>query len=372
MGIYQRDERWMVYFWENGKRHDRSFGKGETGHAKAVAFDEAVKSKKNNTSHVLQPAVTSVQPVPVYMPPQVVVQQLLPAQPVQHGITLVELAEKFVDHLKASGSSERHIQSVSTHFKNQFLPVLGNKVVDSMSYANDIMPFIRHYQDAKSQTGKPVAMITINRYTDYLNAMFNFGITMGLCSVNPVKGRKKTKERPREVQITLKDVKKIMEHADTHVAWAIEVCFNLGLRPGVSELFAIKYSQIDWARGTIKVYASKTKTYRTIPIAPDFLTKLKAKQKESKQGYVIEYHGKPVERMNKAYQAAVERAGIKIPTRMYDLRHLYATTMLTNGADLAAVSKLMGHSTITMTADTYYQYMVGEKERAVSLLPSLG
>jgi len=34
---------------------------------------------------------------------------------------------------------------------------------------------------------------------------------------------------------------------------------------------------------------------------------------------------------------------------------------------LAAVSKLMGHSTITMTADTYYQYMVGEKERAVSL-----
>ena len=65
MGIYQRDERWMVYFWENGKRHDRSFGKGETGHAKAVAFDEAVKSKKNNTSHVLQPTVTSVQPVPV-------------------------------------------------------------------------------------------------------------------------------------------------------------------------------------------------------------------------------------------------------------------------------------------------------------------
>ena len=86
---------------------------------------------------------------------------------------------------------------------------------------------------------------------------------------------------------------------------------------------------------------------------------------------MIEYHGKPVERMNKAYQAAVERAGIKVPTRMYDLRHLYATTMLTNGADLAAVSKLMGHSTITMTADTYYQYMVGEKERAVGLLPSL-
>jgi site-specific recombinase XerD len=61
----------------------------------------------------------------------------------------------------------------------------------------------------------------------------------------------------------------------------------------------------------------------------------------------LDYHG-----WNKS------RAGINVPTRMYDLRHLYATTMLTNGADLAAVSTLMGHSTITMTADTYYQYIV--------------
>ena len=371
MGVYHRAERWMVYFWENGKRHDRSFGKGETGHVKAMAFDEAMKNKKESQGNIAQPVANPAEFVPAYMPMQVVQQQPQP-QPVRYGITLVELADKFVDHLKASGSSTRHVQSVSTHFKNQFLPVLGNKFVDSMSYANDIIPFIRHYQEARNNSGKVLSRVTINRYTDYLNAMFNFGITMGLTSVNPVKGRKKTKERPREVQITLKDVKKIMAHADTHVAWAIEVCFNLGLRPGVSELFAIKYSQIDWDKSTIKVYATKTKTYRTLPITSEFLKKLKKKQKESKQGYVIEYHGKPVERMNKAYQAAVQRAGITVPTRMYDLRHLYATTMLTNGADLAAVSKLMGHSTITMTADTYYQYMVGEKERAVSLLPSLG
>ena len=39
---------------------------------------------------------------------------------------------------------------------------------------------------------------------------------------------------------------------------------------------------------------------------------------------------------------------------MYDLRHLFATTMLANGADLAAVSKLMGHSTVKITADVYF------------------
>ena len=56
---------------------------------------------------------------------------------------------------------------------------------------------------------------------------------------------------------------------------------------------------------------------------------------------------------------------------MYDLRHLFATYMLSNGADLAAVSKLMGHSKVTQTANTYYQYLKGEKEKAIGLLPQL-
>jgi integrase len=54
---------------------------------------------------------------------------------------------------------------------------------------------------------------------------------------------------------------------------------------------------------------------------------------------------------------------------MCDLRHLFATTMLANGADLAAV--LMGHSTVWMAADVYYHFLESEKERAVRKLPSL-
>ena len=68
---------------------------------------------------------------------------------------------------------------------------------------------------------------------------------------------------------------------------------------------------------------------------------------------------------------ACRRAGITFSVRLYDLRHMFATYMLSNGADLAAVSKLLGHSSITMTANVYYQYLEGEKERAVALLPEL-
>ena len=50
---------------------------------------------------------------------------------------------------------------------------------------------------------------------------------------------------------------------------------------------------------------------------------------------------------------------------MYDLRHLFATTLLSKGADLAAVSKMMGHATVKMTADTYYHYMGRRPSKAV-------
>jgi site-specific recombinase XerD len=75
--------------------------------------------------------------------------------------------------------------------------------------------------------------------------------------------------------------------------------------------------------------------------------------------------------IRKAFKDACQRAGITYPTRMYGLRHLFATTLLNKGANLAAVSKMMGHSTVKLTAETYYRNMSGEKERAGRLLPGL-
>lgn len=366
MGVYQRNGRWIVYYWENGKRRDRSFGRGDEGHSAAVVFDESFKSARDSgTFFDFNNGAAEISQV------NLPVQNSLPVEPVSTGIGLLELTEKFLEHLKASGRSEVHIKNIDLHVKKQFMPVLGDKPVDRMTYPDDILPFIRHFQGVSSRTGKARSQTTVNRYTDYLNAVFSFGIEMGLTTVNPMKGRRKSKERPREVQISVDDVKRIMAAADDHLRWAMEVCFSLGLRPGKSELFAVRYDQINWETNSIKVFASKTQTYRTIPFSDSFAERLKEMEGKSLSGYLIEYHGKPVTRINKAFQAACVRAGITVPTRMYDLRHLFATTMLSKGADLAAVSKLMGHSRVTMTADTYYQYLQGEKERAVNLLPQL-
>jgi len=50
---------------------------------------------------------------------------------------------------------------------------------------------------------------------------------------------------------------------------------------------------------------------------------------------------------------------------------MFATDLLNKGAGLAAVSKLLGHSSTKMTADQYYTCMAGEMRRAVEQIPDL-
>jgi integrase len=64
--------------------------------------------------------------------------------------------------------------------------------------------------------------------------------------------------------------------------------------------------------------------------------------------------GQPIspEYVSKRLHALAENAGLR-PVRLHDLRHGAASLRLAAGIDIAVVSKQLGHSTITVTADTY-------------------
>jgi integrase len=371
----------MVFYHENGKRRDKSFGRGEEARLQAEAFDQAVRQAKEQGAVPPDPdRFVSEQPNQQEQPPQEeegnASEDPEPAPPEVKdkggGITFGELSKLYLNHLRVSGRTDKHIITVAGLLKNMFFDVLGrDRPVESMTYLGDIVPAIRHFQGVSEQTKKPRSQTSVNRYGDYLACIFNFGVEMGLTTVNPMKGRKKSKEKPRDVQVSVDDVRRIMEQAEPHVRWAMEVCFNLGTRPGPSELLALRWEHVDFEKSTVRIYATKTKSFRTVPVTAAFLQRLRVMRDASESGYIIEYKGKPVTTIRKGFNTACDLAGIKVPVRMYDLRHLFATTMLANGADLAAVSKLMGHSTVKMTADVYYHYLEGEKERAVSKLPSL-
>lgn len=58
------------------------------------------------------------------------------------------------------------------------------------------------------------------------------------------------------------------------------------------------------------------------------------------------------------------------PITFHSIRHTHATMMLTLGADLYTVSKLLGHKNIA-TTQIYAKIVDKKKEEAISLIPNL-
>ncbi|GAA2617194.1 site-specific integrase [Paractinoplanes durhamensis] len=78
--------------------------------------------------------------------------------------------------------------------------------------------------------------------------------------------------------------------------------------------------------------------------------------------------------VTKAFDRLVRDAGLA-PIRLHDLRHCAATFLKASGADLTDVKELLGHSTITVTSNTYTSVIVELKserekaEAAAALIP---
>jgi site-specific recombinase XerD len=83
--------------------------------------------------------------------------------------------------------------------------------------------------------------------------------------------------------------------------------------------------------------------------------------------------GTPMEPRNlvRAFKALLGRAGLPGTVRFHDLRHPCATLLLVQGEDLRVVMEILGHSQISLTANTYQHVVQSLKERAADRMEAL-
>jgi len=219
---------------------------------------------------------------------------------------------------------------------------------------------------------------TRNRIRAYCKAICGWGVDNDLIQVNPFsRFRPETKKEGRAPDLMTEDeLKAIYAAAPEHLKWAIEVMTNTGVRPGETELFAMKMADVDFAAGGVWVTRRKTNSPRAIlPLLPEFLAKVRGlAEAEPGRTWLVEYGGRQVKSLKTAWWATLRRAGITRRLRPYDLRHWYGSSLLRRGADLKAVSELMGHSSPNLTLSTYYHLVKGQKRAALEHLqvPILG
>lgn len=175
----------------------------------------------------------------------------------------------------------------------------------------------------------------------------------------------------------LEQLVKVMEGDPLYALYYLAIA--TGCRRG--ELVALRCSDVDWGRPAIninrtaeevkrKVIRTEPKTAksrRSVPLPAEAVAVLKAhkaKQAQEKLRMGSEYldqglvfakpTGEPVSPGQVSHHFAVLLNRAKLPrVRLHDRRHTRATLLLGAGVHPKIVSERLGHSTITLTLDTY-------------------
>ena len=353
MSVYKRkDGRWQATYRDyQGKVRSKTFPKGRKGKTKAEQFEATVYYDKAHE-----------RPLP---------------QTLREGLYLDDLLQEWVNAKTAQGCSMQWVKDW-VHIFNTYLLEHLTKVPAHALTQDDILTVINAYWGQASQT-------TRNRYLEYLKTVLEFGVKRGHLQVNPLRGWTKGKERRRRSQLTLEDLRRIQDWALTsrpktwkttikpsphaHLAWAIEVAWNVPVRPG-RDLYGLTFDRVNYDRGGIEVYHSKVNKHAFVQCSDDFMRELWTRQQRHGR-YLIEYKGRPVKSLKTTLKHAASELRLPYSVTMYDIRHLWITCALDQGLEMSAIAYIAGTS-VEMIQRNYYEPHRAERNRAVEIMPRLG
>ena len=159
------------------------------------------------------------------------------------------------------------------------------------------------------------------------------------------------------------ELRQMLHAASPHIQRVIILGSQCGIRFGASELFKLTWNDVDFELGIIRVQAAHknpSAPWRAIPMRQSLKRIMREwRDADLSEGinHIINYMGKPVASIKRAWANTLQKAGITRRIRPYDLRHAFATELIAQGVDIGTVAKLMGHSSPNMIYQ-HYQYML--------------
>jgi site-specific recombinase XerD len=156
------------------------------------------------------------------------------------------------------------------------------------------------------------------------------------------------------------------------------VLYGAGLR--IDEALALEVSDIDGARGVLRVRHGKGNRAREARLSPVLYQSLRCywDRERPPRPYLFASRGtgRPPtqETVRRAFALAAEQAGITKPVRPHVLRHSYATHLLDAGTDVRVIQALLGHRSLqtTMRYTRVSTALVQKVPSPLELLPSRG
>jgi integrase len=278
--------------------------------------------------------------------------------------TVDDLAKRF---LKEHAAKKRPVtrEGYRRAFEKYILPSLRHRKVADVHYTD-----IDTLHDKITEEGGPYIA---NRIVAVLSKAFNLAIRWRWCTVNPCKGVERNVEQKRKRYLDGDEIARLTEalsnHSDQKAASVIRMLLLTGARKG--EVLSARWEQFDLTAGTWTKLSSETKQARdhTVPIsAPvrQLLADIRAAAKKKKKDSPFVFPGRAgthLKDIKEDWAALCASAGI-VKARIHDLRHTFASALVSGGKSLELVGALLGHSQIQTTLRYSHLYLDKQREAA--------
>jgi integrase len=291
---------------------------------------------------------------------------------VRSNMTVKELGEEYLR--QTTQLKDSTITDYGYALDHWVYPKLGHLKVSSVT-VNEIADFIAEMRQEFTAN-------TIRNCLKPLSGMFRVAVRRGLVAQNPVHALDR-QERPqgtvKRMRILSSDeIKQLLAvsaegyrhrnregHLGQRISGAYGLLFTTAIFTGLrrSELLALDWTDVDLDRSELHVRAGKTAAATRTVVLPDFLVQALARESLCR---VNENSGKlfPFSERNvgRALDAALERAGIE-HVRFHDLRHTYASILISLGCELTYISQQIGHKSPATTLKVYAHLFDGHKRQ---------
>ncbi len=205
---------------------------------------------------------------------------------------------------------------------------------------------------ARKQAG--VTDATIRRDLAFLSSLFSMAIRwewVDTNSVTAVSTRSLKESRPRTRFLTRTEFSALKRAAPDFLKPMLVLAVETGMRR--EELLSVTVRSIDLQRQEVHLDKTKTNAPRRVPLTDTAVVTveglLNAPNRPSSPYLFCKADGSRYVDPKKAFASALKCRGIK-DFRWHDLRHTFASWWVQGGGDLYRLSRVLGHSTLQMSA----------------------
>ena len=262
--------------------------------------------------------------------------------------TMNDLWEKYLPFAKEHKKSWRDDQY---YYQKHIEPRFGGKALDSIT-AMDIERMKLELKKGVNARGKPYSAQTIKHQIVIIRRLFNLALKWGMFQgANPVSqvtmprvDNKKTEYLNDEEVSRLHAV--LEDWPCKESAAFVKFAMFSGLRRG--EILKLQWDNIDFERGMVTLVSPKGGKTTTIPLSEEALDVLRELDARTAHVFPGKSGGERYD-FKGPWQRIKKAAELPKDFRFHGLRHHFASTLVSNGVDLAIVRELLTHKDMGTT-----------------------